>query len=95
MNFAQLLRQDWFYRRWIIQEVAASRLATIRYGGVEMKWGDFVDAIEIIHGRFEEIQTTCLEKSLLPGLDLSQRVTIPAKPMVETTINVFRHWEGS
>jgi hypothetical protein len=61
LAFAELLTRDWFSRRWIIQEVAASRLATIRFGGIEVKWCDFVEAIEIFFRSYEDIQKLCME----------------------------------
>jgi hypothetical protein len=96
LAFAELLTRDWFSRRWIIQEVAASRFATIRFGGVEIKWGDFVEAIEIFFRSFEEIQKMCwTDPEVYVTLDMLRRESLPAKALVETTLNVFRHWEGS
>jgi hypothetical protein len=97
LAFAELLTKDWFSRRWIIQEVAACRFATIRYGGIEIKWADFVDAIEIFYRGFDQIRETCLQDDLVSYLSLEEfhRRSLPAKALVETTINVFRHWEGS
>jgi hypothetical protein len=98
LAFAELLTRDWFSRRWIIQEVAASRLATIRFGGIEVKWCDFVEAIEIFFRSYDDIQKLCMEDPevyaswILLGGSLRQA---PAKALVETTVNVFRHWEGT
>lgn len=65
--FAELLSKDWFSRRWIIQEVASSRFATIRFGGIEMKWADFVDAIEIFHRSLERAPDNLLRGPYLMG----------------------------
>jgi hypothetical protein len=97
LAFAELLTKDWFSRRWIIQEVAACRFATIRYGGIEIKWADFVDAIEIFYRGFDQIRETCSQDDRASYLALKEfhRRSLPAKALVETTINVFRHWEGN
>lgn len=99
LAFAELLTKDWFSRRWIIQEVAASRLATIRFGGIEIKWCDFVEAIEIFFRSFEDIQKLCNlcieDPEVHDQLDPFTRESSPAKALVETTVNVFRHWEGT
>ena len=93
LAFGELLSKDWFSRRWIIQEVAASRFASIRFGGVEIRWRDFADAIEIFHRSLERLGIICSDTSYATLKELQQR-SLPARSMVETTINIFRHWEG-
>jgi hypothetical protein len=96
LAFAELLTKDWFSRRWIIQEVAACRFATIRFGGIEIKWPDFADAIEIFYRGFEQIRKASLTDSASrSALEEFYQRSLPAKALVETTINVFRHWKGS
>ncbi|PMD24672.1 HET-domain-containing protein [Hyaloscypha hepaticicola] len=96
LAFAELLTRDWFSRRWIIQEVAASRLATIRFGGIEIKWCDFVEALEIFLRSYGDIQKFCMgDQEVYEQLDTFRSKSSPAKALVETTVNVFRHWEGT
>jgi Heterokaryon incompatibility protein (HET) len=93
--FAELLTRDWFSRRWIVQEVAGSRFATVRFGGIEIKWSDFVDAIEIFRRSYKEIWTLCsTDPASLEALERFEQRSLPANALVETTINVFRHWDG-
>ena len=46
-DFATLLRRPWFNRRWIIQELAVARAASIYCGQAKVEWKQFQDAIAI------------------------------------------------
>ncbi|KAI0010804.1 heterokaryon incompatibility protein-domain-containing protein [Xylariaceae sp. FL0662B] len=56
-NFAKLLRRAWFRRRWVIQEVAASRQATVQCGGKSINWIDFSDAVELFIAKLDRIRS--------------------------------------
>ncbi|KAK4442324.1 hypothetical protein QBC34DRAFT_488900 [Podospora aff. communis PSN243] len=43
-----VMRMDWFSRRWIIQEIALSRNATIHRGSHSLHWDDFADAVSLL-----------------------------------------------
>lgn len=52
---AALMKRSWFSRRWVIQEVAFARTATV-YCGIEIvKWMDLSDAITLFGDKFSEI----------------------------------------
>jgi len=52
-DLATLMRADWFSRRWIIQEVALSRNATIHCGEHSLHWDDFADAVSLLVEKIE------------------------------------------
>jgi len=45
--FLDLIRSSWFSRRWVIQEVALAREASVHCGNKSVRWQDFADAIGI------------------------------------------------
>ncbi|KAI4604922.1 hypothetical protein J4E80_010850 [Alternaria sp. BMP 0032] len=53
----ELLKWSWFSRRWIIQEVALARTATVHCGNnPEISWYDFQDAIAIFCQEFATLR---------------------------------------
>ena len=52
---AVLMRRSWFCRRWVIQEVAFARKATVYCGSKHSRWSDFSDAVALFGERFDEI----------------------------------------
>ncbi len=49
--FECLLQKDWFSRRWVIQEVALAKKATVHCGSAQVSWTDFSDAISVYGSR--------------------------------------------
>jgi hypothetical protein len=49
--FARLLQRDWFSRRWVVQEIALAKKATVLCGHQEVSWDDFSDAISLYGSR--------------------------------------------
>ena len=43
--FKSLMRSEWFSRRWVIQEVAFARRATLHCGEDTFEWSDFAEAV--------------------------------------------------
>lgn len=54
--FSALMRRPWFSRRWIVQEIALARSATLHCGNEVVKWGEFAVAISLFISRHEEIR---------------------------------------
>jgi hypothetical protein len=52
---AILMRRSWFSRRWVIQEVAYARKATVYCGTKHSRWSDFSDAVALFGEKFDEI----------------------------------------
>ncbi|KAH6672878.1 heterokaryon incompatibility protein-domain-containing protein [Halenospora varia] len=48
-----LMQRSWFSRRWVVQEIALSRKATIHCGADSLDWKDFAIAVEL----FVEVET--------------------------------------
>jgi hypothetical protein len=49
--FAHLLQREWFSRRWVVQEIALAKAATVRCGRKVVSWTDFSDAISLYVSR--------------------------------------------
>ncbi|KAI0472045.1 HET-domain-containing protein [Xylariaceae sp. FL0804] len=49
---SDLIKRPWFSRRWVIQEIALARDATLFCGSNSIEWMDFADAISLLkrHG---------------------------------------------
>jgi hypothetical protein len=62
--FARLLRQPWFTRRWVIQEVSACRQASVHYGNKKINWLDFVDAVQLFLAHIDQIRALFARSSL-------------------------------
>jgi heterokaryon incompatibility protein (HET) len=56
ISFANLLKKSWFGRRWVIQEVSASRNASVHYGDKKVNWIDFADALQLFLARIDRIR---------------------------------------
>lgn len=50
------MRSSWFSRRWVIQELALAKDATVHCGEKEVHWRDFADAISLFVLHFEQIR---------------------------------------
>ncbi|OCK74488.1 hypothetical protein K432DRAFT_262851, partial [Lepidopterella palustris CBS 459.81] len=53
MSLIELMKAPWFGRRWIIQEVALSRNATIHCADHVIHWDDFADAVSLLKEKIE------------------------------------------
>lgn len=97
---AALMRRSWFSRRWIIQEVAFARKATVYCGTKKVNWLDVSDAITLFGAKFSEINllfTPSREWQVLQDLqDLQDRAPlryirgIPAHTLVTTLNYIIR-----
>ncbi|KAI7248279.1 hypothetical protein KC343_g2816 [Hortaea werneckii] len=56
-NLVYLIRSPWFSRRWVIQELALARDATVHCGKKEQNWINFRDAISLLSQNFDTIRT--------------------------------------
>lgn len=61
---AQLLRNEWFGRRWVVQEIALAKKATVHCGHRHVPWTDVSDAISL-YGSYES--STPSSRSVLAG----------------------------
>jgi hypothetical protein len=52
----ELMRDRWFSRRWVVQEVALARKASVHCGGSFVRWSDFADAATLLVTHQEDIR---------------------------------------
>ncbi|KAH4303477.1 hypothetical protein HBH64_071840 [Parastagonospora nodorum] len=85
----QLLKWSWFSRRWVVQELALAREATVHCGQSEIHWDDFRDAIGIFHRYFKSLQPR-LQDPKLSSSHISDLEPLGARLLVEMTSELFR-----
>ena len=54
--FSKLIRRPWFNRRWIVQEVAMAKRATMHCGEGTVNWTNFKDAVALFSSRPEPLR---------------------------------------
>ncbi|KAN0077632.1 Heterokaryon incompatibility protein (HET) domain containing protein [Elaphomyces granulatus] len=84
-DLANLMRNDWFSRRWVVQEVALAEEANVHCGQEVVHWDDFRDAISLVAIHSDTIQGLF---ETIEDLD-----TLSAKALVDITSNIFRNNE--
>jgi hypothetical protein len=97
MLIVKLMKLPWFTRRWVIQELALAKRATVRWGVEGMPWEQFADAIALFMTRHDEIKGY-LEKPKKfsdkqdPNvhLGLMEPRALGANTLVDATTNLFR-----
>ncbi|ORY03155.1 heterokaryon incompatibility protein-domain-containing protein [Clohesyomyces aquaticus] len=77
----ELLKWSWFSRRWVIQELALAKEATVHCGNHVVHWHDFRDAIGIFFRYFNVLQHK---------LTLGQLEPLGAKLLVDVSSNILR-----
>ncbi|CZR65424.1 uncharacterized protein PAC_15324 [Phialocephala subalpina] len=97
----QLMRNRWFSRRWVIQELALAREAIVHWGAEKLMWADFADAIALAMTKHQEIKDmlrtlTRSDVAKLFKSNLTIHVDIPgpralgAHTLVNASSNLFR-----
>jgi hypothetical protein len=56
-NMVELLKREWFSRRWVVQEIALARDAVILCGPHRINWLDFADAVSLFNDAEAEKHT--------------------------------------
>ncbi|KAJ4111379.1 hypothetical protein NW765_016504 [Fusarium oxysporum] len=90
----KLLRRGWFSRRWIVQEVAVARAATLQCGDKTVSWKLFSHAVALLE-RVGRDGTINRMLKLRPGtLHVSEYVgnvsALPAYRLVQNTSELYR-----
>ena len=93
----ELMHQVWFRRRWVIQELALARNATIHYNDKELSWKDFAHAITIFAYRIDDIKRHFIHHSQYEHNTeyLGDIQAFGASALVEVTENYFRGSSGA
>lgn len=88
--FAGLMKHPYFSRRWIIQEVAVARSATLRCGQKLVPWADFSDAVSTLLTNLERVENLFTTHLISPSRSLGDVETSGANLLLRTTSNLFR-----
>ncbi|TGO27681.1 hypothetical protein BPAE_0038g00270 [Botrytis paeoniae] len=99
MLIINLMKNDWFTRRWVIQELALAKNASIRYADQEMKWTEFADAVALFMMKLPRMKhilnqsmSTDFEKLRKPAkyLGALDARALGANTLVTATSRLFR-----
>ncbi|KAI1108734.1 heterokaryon incompatibility protein-domain-containing protein [Nemania sp. NC0429] len=83
-NLISIMKAPWFSRRWVIQEIALSRDASIHCGDRILHWDDFADAVSLLMEKIEPVRDT-FKDDIFDDLE-----TTSACILVQTLCNVCR-----
>lgn len=93
---AELMRNVWFSRRWVVQELALAKEASLHSGKHMVHWDDFADAIAFFALKFDKIKKFPRKTKLLPEdpdplLEIGK---LGPNVLVDATSNLFRRSEN-
>ena len=54
-SLAELMKRDWFSRRWVVQEIAYARKASVHCGAHTIDWTHMSDAVALFASRADDI----------------------------------------
>ena len=83
LDVLELYKRRWFFRLWVVQEIALARRATVIWGGCEISWQWIGLAAAIIRTNWNRIvpgRFAMFDDNYMPGLDTSVRL-VPAGVM--------------
>jgi hypothetical protein len=93
-NFLDLIRCSWFSRRWVIQELALAREASVHCGDKSVPWQEFADAIGLFALNFDRIRTLfrqSREDTIYRNYkNFDELAPLGAKVLVDAVTNAFR-----
>ncbi|MCJ1401431.1 hypothetical protein MMC11_004644 [Xylographa trunciseda] len=87
-----LMIRRWFSRRWVVQEVALARNATLHCGAKTVHWRDFADAVALFVTKLDNVKAlfkSSREYSHDPETLMDVRA-LGSVILVEATSNLFR-----
>ncbi|KAH8665930.1 heterokaryon incompatibility protein-domain-containing protein [Tricladium varicosporioides] len=95
---AELMARVWFSRRWVVQELALAREATLYCGGESVGWTQFAGAVALYTAGIGTIRKAWLDQGLNLGrefsyvwyLDKAAVEATGASLLVNVTSNLFR-----
>jgi hypothetical protein len=89
LAFVELMRNRWFSRRWVVQELALAKEATVHYGREVMQWTDFADAVALFVTKHDQINMLLKRHSTDPD-PIGDMRALGANALVEASSNLFR-----
>lgn len=93
-HLLDLMRCSWFSRRWVIQELALAREATVHCGEKYVHWQEFADAIGLFNLNFDRIRAlfrSSTEHRVAENYKhFNELEPLGAKVLVDAITNTFR-----
>ena len=91
----ELMSSSWFSRRWVVQEVALARNASLHCGDAKIHWYNFADAVANFVTKLDQVRALYkkVNSSEFNPASLAFVEALGAKVMVETTSDLFRKSE--
>jgi hypothetical protein len=91
----KLIKNPWFGRRWIIQELALAKIAIIRWDTEELLWSDFADATALLMTKYASIRAMLHPRQReAKDFQLHDPRALGANILVDATSNLFRKTDG-
>jgi Heterokaryon incompatibility protein (HET) len=93
--FSCLMRRPWFRRRWIVQEIAFARYATVHCGSQFVTWTEFSDAVSLFSLKHMDVNLLFQQSVNFahnPNY-LGEVEALGAKVLVETLNTLFKKSE--
>lgn len=92
---AELMSSSWSSRRWVVQEVALARNASLHCGSAKIHWYNFADAVANFVTKLDQVRALYkrVNSSSFNPASLAFVEALGAKVMVETTSDLFRKSE--
>lgn len=89
--FVELMRNRWFSRRWVVQELALAKEATVHCGEEVIQWTDFRDAVALFVTKHDQVKALLTKSPVSTELDpVGDMRALGANTLVEATNNLFR-----
>ncbi|KAH7333338.1 heterokaryon incompatibility protein-domain-containing protein [Rhexocercosporidium sp. MPI-PUGE-AT-0058] len=90
LAFVELMRNRWFSRRWVVQELALAKQATVHYGQQVMQWSDFADAVALFVTKHDQINRLLKNYNPTDPDPIGDMRALGANTLAEATSNLFR-----
>ena len=98
---ASVMKKPWFSRRWVIQEIALAKRATIYCGTNQIPWSDFAEAVALLEDVRPETQIISNSNSIMNPDNqiflhefLYEIPQLAATQLVNATLDIFRKSEN-
>ena len=89
----ELMNSSWFSRRWVIQEIALARKATVHCGKARpVQWRDFANAVALFGSRYHQIRELFKASAEFGNhfYKLGDVTALGAHRLVDESSNLFR-----
>lgn len=87
LALSRLLARPWFSRRWVVQEMALAKKATVHCGTKSMPWSEFADAVALFGIIRDEVVR---HMSPDQAYELGETHALGAASLVDISSNIYR-----